>query len=184
MVSTLCGLILLAYAPTYAVLLLAAAFVGLGSAIFHPESSRVARMASGGRHGLAQSIFQVGGNAGTATGPLLAAWIVLPHGQKNVAWFSLAALLAIVVLIGVGRWYSHQHPNKDLSGRGELQGLSVRHGRHWKGGLIAGYTIRVLVGFGYLSPINKANAAPFSAGGPPHRDYHLDPRNHRPRGPK
>ena len=82
------------------------------------------------------------------------------------------------------RWYSHQHPNKDLSGRGELQGLSVRHGRHWKGGLIAGYTIRVLVGFGYLSPINKANAAPFSAGGPPHRDYHLDPRNHRPRGPK
>jgi FSR family fosmidomycin resistance protein-like MFS transporter len=88
---------------------MAAAMVGTGSSIFHPESSRVARMASGGRHGLAQSIFQVGGNAGTATGPLLAAWIVLPHGQKSIAWFSLAALLAIIVLTGVGRWYSHQH---------------------------------------------------------------------------
>jgi FSR family fosmidomycin resistance protein-like MFS transporter len=106
---TLTGLLTLSLAPSYPVLLLAAAMVGTGSSIFHPESSRVARMASGGRHGLAQSIFQVGGNAGTATGPLLAAWIVLPHGQRSIAWFSLAALLAIIVLTGVGRWYSHQH---------------------------------------------------------------------------
>jgi len=106
---TLTGLLTLSLAPNFPILLLAAAMVGTGSSIFHPESSRVARMASGGRHGLAQSIFQVGGNAGTATGPLLAAWIVLPHGQKSVAWFALAALLAIVVLTGVGRWYSHQH---------------------------------------------------------------------------
>ncbi len=106
---TLTGLLVLSVAPNFPVLLLAAAMVGTGSSIFHPESSRVARMASGGRLGLAQSIFQVGGNAGTATGPLLAAWIVLPHGQRSVAWFALAALLAIIVLTGVGRWYAHQH---------------------------------------------------------------------------
>lgn len=103
---TLCGLLLLAVAPTYGVLLVAAALVGTGSSIFHPESSRVARMASGGRHGLAQSIFQVGGNAGTATGPLLAAAIV--HRQASLAWFSLAALLAIVVLWRIGGWYGEQ----------------------------------------------------------------------------
>ncbi len=106
---TLCGLLTLSIAPTFPILLLAAAMVGTGSSIFHPESSRVARMASGGRHGLAQSIFQVGGNAGSATGPLLAAWVVLPHGQRSIAWFSLVALVAIVVLTGVGRWYAHQH---------------------------------------------------------------------------
>lgn len=101
---TLAGLVLLAFAPSYGVLLVAAALVGTGSAVFHPESSRVARMASGGRHGLAQSIFQVGGNAGSAAGPLLAALIVIPHGQKSVAWFAFAALLAIVVLWQVGNW--------------------------------------------------------------------------------
>jgi FSR family fosmidomycin resistance protein-like MFS transporter len=96
---------LLAYAHSYAVLLLAAALVGAGSSVFHPESSRVARMASGGRHGLAQSLFQVGGNAGSALGPLLAAFIVLRYGQSSVAWFSLAALLGIFLLIRVGHWY-------------------------------------------------------------------------------
>lgn len=105
---TLCGLVLLAFAPSYGVLLVAAALVGTGSSIFHPESSRVARMASGGRHGLAQSIFQVGGNAGSAAGPLLAAWIIFPHGQRSVAWFSIAALLAIAVLWRVGIWYGVQ----------------------------------------------------------------------------
>jgi FSR family fosmidomycin resistance protein-like MFS transporter len=105
MASTLCGLVLLAFAPSYGVLLVAAALVGTGSSVFHPESSRIARMASGGKHGLAQSIFQVGGNAGSAAGPLLAAWIVIPHGQKSVAWFALAALLAIAVLWTVGTWY-------------------------------------------------------------------------------
>lgn len=105
---TLAGLLLLAWAPTYSVLLVAAALVGTGSSIFHPESSRVARMAAGGRHGLAQSIFQVGGNAGSAMGPLLAAWIIIPQGQGSVAWFSLAALLAIAVLWQIGLWYTRQ----------------------------------------------------------------------------
>jgi len=105
---TLTGLLTLSLASSFPVVLLAAALVGTGSAVFHPESARVARMASGGRHGLAQSIFQVGGNAGSATGPLLAAWIVLPHGQRSIALFSLIALLAMIVLIGIGRWYRQQ----------------------------------------------------------------------------
>ena len=109
--STLLGLLLLSSAGNFSLLLVAAAMVGMGSSIFHPESSRVARMASGGRHGLAQSIFQVGGNTGTAVGPLLAALIVLPFGQKSLAWFSLTALLAMAVLWKVGNWYSAQHRN-------------------------------------------------------------------------
>src|SRR3546814_4045934 len=107
---TLCGLLLLAFAPSFGVVLMAAALVGTGSSIFHPESSRVARMASGGQHGLAQSLFQVGGNAGSAVGPLLAAALVLPHGQRSFAWFSLAALCAIVVPWRTGPWYRHQPP--------------------------------------------------------------------------
>jgi FSR family fosmidomycin resistance protein-like MFS transporter len=106
---TLCGLVLLAFAPNYAVLLLAAALVGTGSSIFHPESSRVARMASGGRHGLAQSLFQVGGNTGSALGPLVAAVVIVPFGQRSVAWFGLAALLGIVLLSQVSRWYATHH---------------------------------------------------------------------------
>jgi FSR family fosmidomycin resistance protein-like MFS transporter len=101
---TLIGIIILAAAPNYMVLLAAAALIGSGSSIFHPESARVARMASGGRYGLAQSIFQVGGNAGTAAGPLLAAWLIFPRGRSSVAWFSLAALPAILVLWQVGNW--------------------------------------------------------------------------------
>ena len=107
--STLTGLLLLSHAPSFPLLLLGASVVGLGSSIFHPESSRVARMASGGRHGLAQSIFQVGGNGGTAMGPLLAALIVLPLGQGSLAWFALVALLAMMVLFRVGQWYQAQH---------------------------------------------------------------------------
>ncbi len=96
---TLSGLLLMSVAPQLSgVLLVAAALVGCGSSVFHPESSRVARMASGGTHGLAQSLFQVGGNAGSSLGPLLAALIVIPHGQRSIAWFSAAALVAIVVL--------------------------------------------------------------------------------------
>ncbi|MEO7055386.1 MAG: MFS transporter [Caldimonas sp.] len=106
MTSTLCGLLLLAYAPNYATLLLAAAFVGLGSAVFHPESSRVARLASGGRHGFAQSMFQVGGNTGSAVGPLIAALVIAPYGQHAVAWFALVALLGIFLLSRVSRWYA------------------------------------------------------------------------------
>jgi len=103
--STLAGLLLLSIAGSFLVILLAAGLIGLGSAVFHPESSRVARMASGGRHGLAQSVFQVGGNAGSAIGPLLAAFVVVPHGQSSIAWFSVVALLAMAVLTVVGRWY-------------------------------------------------------------------------------
>lgn len=109
MCFTLSGLILLAVAGNFTAVLVAAALVGTGSSIFHPESSRVARMASGGRHGLAQSIFQVGGNFGSSLGPLLAALIIAPYGQGNVAWFGLAALLAIVVLLQISRWYAAQH---------------------------------------------------------------------------
>ncbi|HTY03373.1 MAG TPA: MFS transporter [Rhodocyclaceae bacterium] len=114
---TFTGLLLLAQAASFEAVLVAAAMVGTGTSIFHPESSRVARMASGGRHGLAQSIFQVGGNVGAATGPLLAAWVVLPHGQSSIAWVSLVALLAMAVLVGVGFWYRHQHrlPRKPAS---------------------------------------------------------------------
>lgn len=101
---TLSGLLLLSMAPVFTVLLLAAALLGLGSAVFHPESSRVARIASGGRHGLAQSLFQVGGNVGSATGPLLAAFIVVPRGQSSIAWFSLVALVGIAVLTKIGGW--------------------------------------------------------------------------------
>jgi len=102
---TLMGLLLLSVAPSYPILLIAAAFVGTGSSVFHPESSRVARMASGGRHGFAQSLFQVGGNLGSALGPLLAALIVIPRGQYAISWFSVAALVAMGVLFAVGRWY-------------------------------------------------------------------------------
>lgn len=116
MVSTLIGLLLLAFAPSYAVLLLAAAFVGMGSAVFHPESSRIARLASGGKHGLAQSVFQVGGNTGSAIGPLLAAAVIVPFGQRSVAWFALIAMVAIVLLLGVSRWYAaHQVAAKTRS---------------------------------------------------------------------
>ena len=102
---TLIGLICLAFAPGFGWLLIAVALIGIGSSVFHPEASKVAYMASGGRRGLAQSIFQVGGNAGSAIGPLLAALIIVPFGQVSVAWFSLIALLAILILIYIGKWY-------------------------------------------------------------------------------
>ena len=105
MAATLIGLLLLSRAASFPAVLVASAAVGLGSAVFHPEASRMARYASGGQHGLAQSLFQVGGNAGSALGPLLAAFIVLPGGQRSVAWFALFALLAMVILSNVGRWY-------------------------------------------------------------------------------
>jgi FSR family fosmidomycin resistance protein-like MFS transporter len=105
MVFTFAGLLVLAFAKSYLVILISAAVIGLGSSVFHPESSRVARMASGGRHGLAQAMFQVGGNIGSALGPLTAAFVVLAYGQKSIAWYSLVALLAIFVLWNVSVWY-------------------------------------------------------------------------------
>src|SRR5262252_248482 len=107
MTSTLLGVLLLAAAPSYVLLVPAAALIGIGSAVFHPESSRVARMASGGQHGLAQSLFQTGGNAGSSLGPLLAAFIVAPRGRHSIAWFALVALAAIALLWRVGQWYAH-----------------------------------------------------------------------------
>jgi FSR family fosmidomycin resistance protein-like MFS transporter len=107
MVSTLIGLVMFAFAGSYPMVLFAAVLVGLGSSVFHPESSRVARMASGGRHGLAQSLFQVGGNTGSALGPLGAAFVVASWGQRGIAWYAGAALVGIIVLFHVGTWYKH-----------------------------------------------------------------------------
>ena len=120
MCFTLVGLLLLAFAGNYLLILMAATVVGLGSAVFHPTASRVAQMASGGKKSLAQSIFQVGGNGGSAVGPLLAALIILPYGQHAIAWFALAALLAAVIMIRLGAWYKARlayvvnHPQQPL----------------------------------------------------------------------
>jgi MFS transporter, FSR family, fosmidomycin resistance protein len=122
---TLSGLIMLSVASHFLMLLPAAALVGIGSAVFHPESSRIARLASGGRHGFAQSLFQVGGNAGSSLGPLLAAFIVVPHGQASIAWFSIAALLAIGLLWNVGNWYK-SHRTAVASGQ-RAAGHEVQH---------------------------------------------------------
>ncbi len=122
MCLTLVGIVTLGFAPNYTSVLAAAALIGAGSAIFHPESSRIARLASGGRHGLAQSIFQVGGNAGSAMGPLLAAWIILPQGQPSLAWFAIAALIAIVVLARVGGWYKRQHIDRPRTAQAAAAG--------------------------------------------------------------
>ena len=121
---SLVGLLLLSVADSYTLILTAAALVGLGSSVFHPESSRVARMASGGRHGFAQSLFQVGGSTGSAIGPLLAAFIVVPRGQGSVAWFSAADLLAIFLLANVSLWYSQRLSLRRDSGGGTARGAA------------------------------------------------------------
>jgi FSR family fosmidomycin resistance protein-like MFS transporter len=128
---TLVGLVLLSTATGYAGLLAAAALVGVGSSIFHPESSRIARLASGGRHGFAQSLFQTGGNFGTSLGPLMAAWIVLPRGQGAVGWFAVVALLGIVILWRIGGWYwtagiARQRAHTPMSVHGALPRSRVR----------------------------------------------------------
>jgi MFS transporter, FSR family, fosmidomycin resistance protein len=131
--SSLTGLLLMAFATTYVTVLAAAALIGMGSSVFHPESSRVARLASGGRHGLAQSVFQVGGNFGTSIGPLLAAFIVLPYGQHTLAWFSLVALMGMILLAGIGTWYGrtikrngHRAPGRELEAISQLARSKVR----------------------------------------------------------
>ncbi len=126
---TLIGLALLAYAHSLPLLLSAAALIGCGSSVFHPESSRVARMASGGRHGLAQSVFQVGGNLGSSIGPLLAAFIVLPYGQSSVVWFSCAALAGMFILLQVGHWY-RQHGLERLKPRSSDAAAQAPTRRH------------------------------------------------------
>ena len=114
---TLVGLLLMSQASSYPLILLAAALIGMGSSVFHPEASRVARMAAGGRYGLAQSLFQVGGNMGSAAGPLLAAFIVVPYGQRSIVWFSAAALIAMAVLFQIGGWYGRRRTASNTSVR-------------------------------------------------------------------
>jgi MFS transporter, FSR family, fosmidomycin resistance protein len=113
--STFVGLLLLSVAGTYPTILIAAALVGLGSAVFHPESARIARLASGGRYGFAQSVFQLGGSFGTSMGPVLAALIVVPFGQPSIAWFSSIAFLAILILWRIGRWYKPQIKSRKMT---------------------------------------------------------------------
>ncbi|NWC10445.1 MFS transporter [Pseudomonas agarici] len=125
MICTLIGILMLSQVGSFALILLASALIGVGSSTFHPEASRVARLASGGRYGLAQSSFQVGGNAGSAFGPLLAAAIIIPFGQGNVAWFGLFALFALGVLYGISRWYrAHLNLFKLKQGQKATHGLS------------------------------------------------------------
>lgn len=117
MCFTMLGLVSLSMAPSFEIILLSVGLIGIGSAVFHPEASRIARMASGGRHGMAQSLFQVGGNAGSSLGPLLAALIILPYGRQQIIWFSLVALVAIIILSKVGGWYKkNMHLNRKKSG--------------------------------------------------------------------
>ncbi|KOF53473.1 MULTISPECIES: MFS transporter [unclassified Achromobacter] len=152
---TLVGLLTLSLAPSFGWLLLAAVLVGTGSSVFHPESSRVARMASGGRHGLAQSLFQVGGNVGSALGPLLAALFIIPHGQGSVAWFSLAALFGMVVLVGIGRWYGRNRER--LKPRARRAGAAAGHGlsRGQVLGALAVLGVLVFSKYFYLASLNS-----------------------------
>jgi MFS transporter, FSR family, fosmidomycin resistance protein len=122
--SSLLGLLLIAFATSYGFVLVAAALIGMGSSVFHPESSRVARLASGGRHGMAQSVFQVGGNFGTALGPLLAAFVVLPLGQTSIAWFSVVALAGMIMLAGIGGWYGKTLKLNDAAPESEREAIA------------------------------------------------------------
>lgn len=150
---TLCGLLLLSQAWNYPCVLVAAVLIGMGSSVFHPESSRVARMASAGQHGLAQSIFQVGGNVGTAIGPLLAAAFIVPMGQPSVAWVALAALVGMLILYRVSRWYAVNLTS--VRGRASLAhkatGLSTRQVRM----TIAILLVLMFSKFVYMSSLNS-----------------------------
>ncbi|HEX7340243.1 MAG TPA: MFS transporter [Rhodanobacteraceae bacterium] len=152
MCFTLSGLLLLSMAPSYPILLLAVALIGCGSSVFHPESSRVARMASGGRFGFAQSVFQIGGNLGQALGPVLAAAIVLKYGRGHVSWFGLLALAAIVILLQVSRWYS-RHRNERVAKRnaGDAPLYPVKLVRHTIGLLL----LLMFSKFFYLASISS-----------------------------
>lgn len=151
MLFTLTGLLLLSVAERYEVLIGAAMLVGVGSSIFHPESSRIARLASGGRHGLAQSLFQVGGNLGSSIGPLLAAFIVGERGQSRIAWFALAALLASLLLWKIGDWAAHQHRTGKRKIAATETGLSRRQTRVAMGVLV----VLIFSKYVYLTSISS-----------------------------
>lgn len=150
---TCAGLLLLANAPNFPLLLVAAALIGTGSSIFHPESSRVARMASGRRPGLAQSVFMVGGHFGTSIGPLFAAWLVVPHGRGSVAWFSLAAMVAFVVLLQVGRWYSRHYATRGRAHLKDLASQALSPARVWFALFVLG--VLIFSKYFYLASISS-----------------------------
>jgi FSR family fosmidomycin resistance protein-like MFS transporter len=143
---TLVGLLLMSRADSYPMILLAAALIGMGSSVFHPEASRVARMAAGGRYGLAQSLFQVGGNIGSAAGPLLAAFIVVPRGQHSIVWFSAAALVAMFVLFQVGGWYARRRAPQRPAARARVASTAATHALSRRRVLVA-VTILVMLLF-------------------------------------
>jgi MFS transporter, FSR family, fosmidomycin resistance protein len=151
---TLLGIIVLATASSYMTILIGAALIGSGSSIFHPESARVARMASGGRYGLAQSIFQVGGNAGSAAGPLLAAWLIVPSGRGSLGWFSLAALLAMVVLWQVGSWRKRRQFQRARQAKSAVQPQSALPGRYIAKVMVI-LLILIFSKFFYLASLNS-----------------------------
>ncbi|SNT08333.1 MFS transporter, FSR family, fosmidomycin resistance protein [Noviherbaspirillum humi] len=152
MLSTLVGLLLLSMAPSLGIVLLAAACIGIGSSIFHPESSRIARLASGGQHGFAQSMFQVGGNLGTAIGPLLAAAVIVPHGQRSVAWFGLVALLGVGLLLQVSRWYARHHAGQPA---GRKQAAASPYPRKVVIGAIAVLLVLIFSKYFYMAGLSS-----------------------------
>jgi MFS transporter, FSR family, fosmidomycin resistance protein len=152
MTFTLSGLVLLAYSPTFAMVLLAAALVGTGSSIFHPESSRVARMASGGQHGLAQSLFQVGGNTGSALGPLVAAAVIVPQGKSSVAWFAMVALVGIVLLLQVSKWYG---ANRVIAAKGAPKAQTSTLSRKHVAGAVTVLLVLIFSKYFYIASISS-----------------------------
>jgi FSR family fosmidomycin resistance protein-like MFS transporter len=152
MTFTLAGLVLLAYSPNFGTVLLAAALVGTGSSIFHPESSRVARMASGGQHGLAQSLFQVGGNTGSALGPLVAAAVIVPHGKSSVAWFAMVALVGIVLLSQVSRWYA---AHRVVAARGAAKAAVATRSRTHVAGVVGVLLVLIFSKYFYIASISS-----------------------------
>ena len=156
---SLCGLVLMAFAPTYGWLLVAGSMVGLGSSVFHPESSRVARLASGGQHGLAQSLFQLGGNFGSALGPLLVLWLVLSAhgshaGQHRIAWFSVAPVVAIIMLFQIGRWYK-AHMREDAPDKRKISQQHARLPRHTLARAMAVLMTLIFSKYFYLASITS-----------------------------